>query len=362
MKIVEQKEKTAMPAYTPPASKKDSNCRAGSLLEVTFAPEASTDKLYGNADTFIGHAIEKGDIFEYDMLWEDANTRANVDLEATIVQWRLRDDTAIKDQHGFRNHCELEQTLGGLAHGKFLKRTFDLSSASGKHINTLLFAANPGSGTKTTALFRTIRIRKGGGGSLVLWDGTQTLMSVYSYFAGKISVQCKSSYILKGSGTCRPTRLPEVVVPEGVDADADATAVDGEAEAVVFVAGEEVSCALELDLSPGNSPAPSLSVTGVQVQIAHGRLQDLPLALNESVGIDRHPLVGGELFQVDITFDVPHICAHPLLLDIYNGSRLTVLATVRDEESGEVTEKQLYNTEMNLTCHMPYVLFYFLFF
>eukprot|EP01061_Rhynchopus_euleeides_P042585 TRINITY_DN7427_c0_g1_i2.p2 TRINITY_DN7427_c0_g1~~TRINITY_DN7427_c0_g1_i2.p2 ORF type:complete len:419 (+),score=159.04 TRINITY_DN7427_c0_g1_i2:1056-2312(+) len=368
MKIVEHKQKPTAAASTPPA--RGSNCKAGSLLQITFNPEDSTDKIYGNSDVFLGHLISEGDKFEYEMLWEQAGARANIDLEATIVSWRLRDDAAIKDQNGYANHCE-RTSLDGKANGVFYKRVFDLTPAAGKHINTLLFASNAGQGVKASMLVKSIRIIKAAGGELNLWDGTQTLLNAYSYFPGNIATECKSSYVIKGDGHCRPSRVPAPAAAKqteddddvGVDVAATGPQVgagaegetegggEEEAEAQVYLGGEEVACDVKLELSQSTTATPPLSVRSARVELKHPTLAGLPLALNESVELQPHILVQGEPYELELTFDLPALCSHSLLLEIYNASLLVVTAQVWEgSDAAAPMDKELLSTSLNLGC------------
>ena len=323
-------------------STSEQGCPAGSLLEVTFELEDTTDKLYANVQGFSSHVVADKDIFEYEMMWLEDNANANIDIESSSVQWRLRDDETMKDQHGFRNHCEHER-LDGLAINKFMKRRFHLSSVSGKHLDTLLFSANPGIGKTATMLIKYIRIiRK----NLIIhmWDSNSPPLKAVAYFPGKVTTKCKQSYALESTGGCK--------------SDLDTSRKgwrDGKTTAIPLVVLSPVSCQFSVSFLEGTETgANAVELEGIElVTTVSSFLMKTPLY--ESTTLPSILLSSEEPPQ-DMNFNFilgnqkDIVCCSPLLLSLFNDSTLTVTLSFRDIHTDAETVIQLLSAPLKLLC------------
>eukprot|EP00754_Rhynchopus_humris_P005589 Rhum_TRINITY_DN12777_c0_g2::Rhum_TRINITY_DN12777_c0_g2_i1::g.54271::m.54271 len=332
-----KKSPTASYSHTAPevTTSRTEPCPQGSLLQVTFKPDSGTDKIYGNADVFAGHTINEGDKLEYEMLWEEPLSKANVDFEATVVGWRLRDDDVIKDQNGYSNHCEKE-TLHQKPFGTLYKRIFDLSPAAGKHLNTLVFSANPGDGVEATMLVSYIRILKHDGGVLPVWDDTQPPINVNAYFPGNIETSCKASYAIKGAGGCwgRGSRHRGYT--------------DDHSE---FISGASVHCDVDVHLEQGTAgTVPRMAVTGFETHIGRSDYPSLPPLYNASETLFPAELTSDAPIGHAFDFVMPDVCCHHLLADIYNGSQLTITALITDASTVTEMRKVMLSTPISLLC------------
>eukprot|EP01064_Diplonema_japonicum_P017179 TRINITY_DN25239_c0_g1_i1.p1 TRINITY_DN25239_c0_g1~~TRINITY_DN25239_c0_g1_i1.p1 ORF type:complete len:434 (+),score=110.53 TRINITY_DN25239_c0_g1_i1:45-1304(+) len=340
IKIVEDKKTdNVYPAYSQTVAD-TKPCGDGALMEVTFKLDEETDKIYGNADDFPGHVATEGDVFEYEIMWTESSTHANVDLEAVMSNWRLRDEDSIKDQNGYINHCE-KTTLNGLANGKFYTRKFDLTPASGKHMNTLAFAANPaGNEKEVSMLVRSIRITRKSGAALEIWNSRMAPLTIRSYFPGTIETTCKSSYVIQSNATCNAVEDLSGVIRNG-------------SAPIPIVFGSNATCVANVTVNAGSSPVtPVLAVTAVEVLVKH-RGMELPLLANVSLGVSDNDLISEDSAPVTVStssFRVGDATCSELLLSIYKESVLVFAAIIRDTASDAVHRKMLLQAPVRLMC------------
>eukprot|EP01060_Flectonema_neradi_P008953 TRINITY_DN16404_c0_g1_i1.p1 TRINITY_DN16404_c0_g1~~TRINITY_DN16404_c0_g1_i1.p1 ORF type:complete len:441 (+),score=67.86 TRINITY_DN16404_c0_g1_i1:80-1402(+) len=335
-------ERTVLPAQ-PVVS--DDACPEGSLLEVTFDLEDSTDKLYANVQGFSSHVVSESDVFEYEMMWVEEGANANVDIEAGTVQWRLRDDESIKDQHGFRNHCEHER-LGGLPVNKFMKRSFHLTSISGKHLDTLLVSANPGFGKRVTILLKYIRIVRKNNVVIHLWDSTSAPLKAVAYFPGKVTTQCKQSYALRSNGGCRSE----------LDKSGKGWR-DGKLEAIPMVLLSSVSCHFTISFLEGSTEENVVELSEAEVTTTVVSSFSKKPLYNNTIAFPSLLISSEEPPQdLDLSFmlgnETDIVCCSPMLMSLFNESTLSATMKLRDIHTAAETVVQLISAPLRLMCSL----------
>eukprot|EP01063_Lacrimia_lanifica_P011024 TRINITY_DN1777_c2_g2_i2.p1 TRINITY_DN1777_c2_g2~~TRINITY_DN1777_c2_g2_i2.p1 ORF type:complete len:457 (+),score=181.87 TRINITY_DN1777_c2_g2_i2:49-1371(+) len=340
----------------------DEVCDLGAYMEVRFRPDASTDKLYGMADGFMGFSINAGDEFEYEMMWLDGG-RANIDLEGYAYQdWRLR-DADIKDQNGLKNHCEHED-LGTRAVGKFYHRRFNMSSAAGKNANNLVFAANPGHGVESKMIVKSIKyLSKLDGKQQVnhIWAGGRKPYSVRSLFNGGVSTHCLNAYKITPNCTCAAA---------GTAADtsawkAHAASVANSTGRVPMLLDGDVKCSCNVSVAEGRLKdyvkiePPRLEMASMGVVIKHPTLAaKLPplMSVNQTFNNPREIefITPNTPANLTVTTALPSgLCTTDLVLGIYTNATATVTLYLVDKNSGERIERPLPDMAVQFRCGVP---------
>ncbi|KAJ9448622.1 hypothetical protein DIPPA_29604 [Diplonema papillatum] len=293
----------------------------GSVMEVVFELDPASDKMYGVVTPFTAFTVEGGDSFEYEMMWYDIDTNANVDIEASLVSWRLRDDDSIKDQNSLINHCE-KTDLEGLARFKWYRRRFPLEAAVGKYVNTLLFSANPGVGKTVKMLVKFIRLfRKN---SVVeIWNSAMPPLTARPYFPGQIHTACKNDMLLWSNTSCR-----SVLDDTGKTRNGSTT--------IPAVFGHGFECNFSVGVEKTEDSYPSLTFTGARVEVKHERMPSgVPLLVDYM-----HAAETAEFLTPDRPIDVSinftygdaqlASCCPDLVLQTFGKTRLSITLVFKD--------------------------------
>ena len=198
-------------------------CQEGDVLRVTFeAGDKGDGRLYANLANVGFHLVQDGDVFEYEIMWNEPDCNCGAEYEAGST-YRLRDH-APRDGQGYSPHSERNGNMSGVTYKRWYKRRWSMEPVIGRYVDKFVLSAYVTAGATRTAFLRLWRIIKVTNGAeevrkAIFSDGGNSLIA-NSYFPGTVTTSCQATTIVEGvtssvSGLSRSPAAPHVLTLGG---------------------------------------------------------------------------------------------------------------------------------------------------